>query len=48
MDVTLVMRRSDGALQNVPLLCRIDAPVSVKYSRHGGILPYVLRTLMAD
>ena len=47
MDVTLVIRRSDGSRQEVPLLCRIDTPVEVDYYRHGGILPYVLRALMA-
>ena len=31
----------------LPLLCRIDTPVEVDYYRHGGILPYVLRALMA-
>jgi aconitate hydratase len=48
MDVTLVIRRSDGSRQEVPLLCRIDTPVEVDYYRHGGILPYVLRALMTD
>jgi len=31
----------------VPLLLRIDTPVEVDYYRHGGILPYVLRGLLA-
>ena len=47
MDVMLVIGRSDGSRQEVPLLCRIDTPVEVDYYRHGGILPYVLRALMA-
>jgi aconitate hydratase len=47
MDVRLVIRRSDGSRREVPLRCRIDTPVEVDYYRHGGILPYVLRTLMA-
>ena len=47
MDVTLVIRCSVGARQAVPLLCRIDTPVEVDYCRHGGILPYVLRALIA-
>ena len=25
--------------------CRIDTPVEVEYHRHGGILPYMLRSL---
>ena len=27
---------------------RIDTPKEVDYYRHGGILPFVLRQLMAD
>jgi aconitate hydratase len=29
------------------LLSRIDTPIEVDYFRHGGILPFVLRELMA-
>jgi len=46
-DVTLVIRRKDGARQEVPLQLRIDTPIEVDYFRHGGILPYVLRELVA-
>ena len=31
----------------VPLLLRIDTPTEVDYFRHGGILPFVLRQLLA-
>jgi aconitate hydratase len=47
MDVALVIRRKDGAMQRVPLLLRIDTPIEVDYYLHGGILPYVLRELLA-
>ena len=47
MEVTLVITRGDGSRRALPLLCRIDTPVEVDYYRHGGILPYVLRALMA-
>jgi aconitate hydratase len=47
MDVTLVVRRKDGSTQNVPLKLRIDTPIEVDYYRHGGILPFVLRQLLA-
>ncbi len=47
MDVTLVIRRKDGSAQRVPLLLRIDTPIEVDYYLHGGILPYVLRELLA-
>ena len=46
-DLTLVITRKDGSKQNVTVLCRIDTPIEVDYYRHGGILPYVLRELMA-
>lgn len=47
-DVTLVIHRADGSTRNVPLLLRIDTPIEVDYFRHGGILPYVLRQLLAN
>jgi aconitate hydratase len=47
-DCTLVVRRADGSLRKVTVLCRIDTPIEVDYFRHGGILPYVLRELLAD
>jgi len=37
----------DGALQRVPLLCRIDTLDELDYYRNGGILHYVLRKLAA-
>ena len=46
-DVTLNIRRKDGSNQTVQLLCRIDTAIEVDYFKHGGILPYVLRELMA-
>jgi len=47
MDVTLVIRRRDGSTTSVPLLLRIDTPIEVDYYLHGGILPFVLRELLA-
>jgi len=47
MDVTLVIHRKDGSSQNVPVLLRIDTPIEVDYYLHGGILPFVLRELLA-
>jgi len=46
-DVILTIKRKDGTQQEVGLLLRIDTPIEVDYYIHGGILPYVLRTLMA-
>jgi len=31
----------------VPMLLRIDTETEVDYYQHGGILPYVLRDLLA-
>ena len=46
-DVTLVVHRADGSSQRIPVLLRIDTPIEVDYYLHGGILPYVLRQLLA-
>jgi aconitate hydratase len=46
-DVTLVIHRNDGTSQEVTVLSRIDTPIEVDYYKHGGILPYVLRELVA-
>ncbi|MCA3216222.1 MAG: aconitate hydratase AcnA, partial [Burkholderiales bacterium] len=46
-DATLVVRRPDGSGQRVQLKLRIDTPIEVDYYRHGGILPFVLRQLLA-
>src|SRR5262249_5906379 len=35
--LTLVVHRSDGATERVPLTLRIDTPIEVDYYRHGGI-----------
>ncbi|MGB3136674.1 MAG: aconitate hydratase AcnA [Nodosilinea sp.] len=47
MAVNLVIHRQGEDTTTVPLLCRIDTLDEVEYFRHGGILPYVLRQLMA-
>ena len=31
-----------------PVLLRIDTPIEVDYYRNGGILPFVLRELVAQ
>ncbi len=46
-DLTLKVTRADGKSFDVPVLCRIDTPIEVDYYRHGGILPFVLRELIA-
>ncbi|QAU34894.1 aconitate hydratase AcnA [Janthinobacterium sp. 17J80-10] len=46
-QVTLVINRADGKKQEVKVLLRIDTPIEVDYYKHGGILPFVLRQLLA-
>ncbi|HJW56891.1 MAG TPA: aconitate hydratase AcnA [Burkholderiaceae bacterium] len=46
-EVTLVINRSNGQKQEVTVLLRIDTPIEVDYYKHGGILPFVLRQLLA-
>ncbi|WP_336287696.1 MULTISPECIES: aconitate hydratase AcnA [unclassified Bartonella] len=36
---------SDGRVQTIPLLCRVDTEDELDYLHHGGILQYVLRNL---
>jgi len=47
-DVTLVIHRASGETEEVPVTLRIDTPIEVDYYQHGGILPYVLRQLIAQ
>ncbi|MBN3856449.1 aconitate hydratase AcnA [Paraburkholderia sp. Ac-20340] len=46
-DLTLVIHHKDGKDQRVDVLLRIDTPIEVDYYKHGGILPFVLRSLLA-
>jgi aconitate hydratase len=46
-DLTLKITRKDGKIENVPVRCRIDTPIEIDYYQHGGILPFVLRQLIA-
>jgi aconitate hydratase len=46
-DLTLRITRADGTKMEVPVACRIDTPIEVDYYAHGGILPFVLRQLLA-
>ena len=46
-DVTVTITRKDGSHATFAALCRIDTLDEVDYYRHGGILKYVLRGLVA-
>ncbi|MGY4829782.1 aconitate hydratase AcnA [Sphaerotilaceae bacterium SBD11-9] len=46
-DATLVIHGKDGSTRDVRVTLRIDTPIEVDYYKHGGILPFVLRQLLA-
>jgi len=47
-DVTLVIHRVSGSKEEIPVRLRIDTAIEIDYYQHGGILPYVLRQLIAQ
>ncbi|MPY76333.1 MAG: aconitate hydratase AcnA [Alphaproteobacteria bacterium] len=46
-QLTLRITRADGSTAVLPLLCRLDTAGEVEYYRHGGVLPFVYRQLLA-
>jgi aconitate hydratase len=46
-QLTMEIKTQDGKLRYLPVKLRIDTPIEVDYYRHGGILPFVLRQLLA-
>ena len=46
-DAKLLITRADGSQTTVVVTLRIDTPIEVSYHQHGGILPFVLRQLLA-
>ncbi|MEO5659086.1 MAG: aconitate hydratase, partial [Polaromonas sp.] len=46
-EAQLVITRADGSRQEVTVILRVDTPIEVDYYQSGGILPYVLRQLLA-
>ncbi|MDP2771657.1 MAG: aconitase family protein, partial [Giesbergeria sp.] len=46
-EARLVIRRANGERKEVKVTLRIDTPIEVDYYQAGGILPYVLRQLLA-
>jgi aconitate hydratase len=46
-ELTLVIRKAEGSERRLAVRSRIDTAIEVDYYKHGGILPYVLRELMA-
>ncbi|MFE0757158.1 aconitate hydratase AcnA [Inquilinus sp. NPDC058860] len=45
-QMVLTITRADGSRQDVPLLCRIDTLDELEYFKNGGILQYVLRSMV--
>ncbi|OYT69803.1 MAG: aconitate hydratase 1 [Chloracidobacterium sp. CP2_5A] len=46
--LTLVIERANGNVERIPVQLRLDTPAEIDYYRHGGILPYVLRQMLAE
>ena len=46
MDLACKIARANGQSQTVSLLCRIDTLDEVEYFKNGGILHYVLRSML--
>jgi aconitate hydratase len=47
-EVKMTIHRANGSTEEVQVVLRIDTPIEVEYYKHGGILPYVLRQLVAN
>ncbi|MFY9826230.1 MAG: aconitate hydratase AcnA [Thermoanaerobaculia bacterium] len=47
-DVIVRARKEDGSVRELKARLRLDTPQEVQYYRHGGILHYVLRQLLAS
>jgi aconitate hydratase len=47
-DLLLRITRANGKMEDVQVRSRIDTPIEIDYFRHGGILPFVLRELIAQ
>jgi aconitate hydratase len=46
MELTMHIHGKDGSVREESVICRIDTLDEVEYFRHGGILQYVLRSLV--
>jgi aconitate hydratase len=46
-QLMLEIENSKGEKRYVPVKLRIDTPIEIDYYKHGGILPFVLRQLLA-
>ena len=46
-EVECEIKYADGSMKRIQLLCRIDTENEVEYYKHGGILQFVLRNMLA-
>ena len=46
-ELTVTATSADGGVTTFRVIARIDVPIELEYYRHGGVLQYVLRQLMA-
>jgi aconitate hydratase len=47
-EIRLVITRANGETEETMVVLRIDTPIEIDYYQHGGILPFVLRQLLAQ
>ncbi len=47
-QVQVSIKFANGEIKTLDALCRIDTEIELEYFRHGGILQYVLRNLIAE
>ena len=47
-EILVVATKPDGTEDRFTATVRIDTPQEIRYYQHGGILPYVLRQLLAE
>lgn len=47
-EITVKAKAADGSTKEIRATVEIDTPQEILYYKHGGILPYVLRQLLAQ
>jgi len=47
-SVEIIVEAESGGRRSLTATARIDTPVEAAYYRHGGILPYVVRQIVAQ
>jgi len=45
-EITVRVRRENGEQMTFKTIARVDSPIDVDYLKHGGVLPFVLRSLL--